>query len=55
ADGSITNVKVVKNVSEEIDAEAVRVINAMPKWKPVKQSGKDVRVKYTIPISFRLS
>ena len=55
ADGSITNVKVVKNVSEEIDAEAVRVINAMPKWKPGSQSGKPVRVKYTIPVTFRLS
>ena len=55
ADGSITNVKVVKNVSEEIDAEAVRVINAMPKWKPGSQSGKPIRVKYTIPVTFRLS
>ncbi len=55
ADGSITNVKVVKNVSEEIDAEAVRVINAMPKWKPGMQKGQPVRVKYTIPVTFRLS
>jgi TonB family protein len=55
ADGSITNVKVLKNVSDEIDAEAVRVINAMPKWKPGMQSGKAVRVKYTIPVTFRLS
>ena len=55
ADGSITNVKVLKNVSDEIDAEAVRVINAMPKWKPGSQSGKAVRVKYTIPVTFRLS
>ncbi len=55
ADGSITNVKVVKNVSDEIDAEAVRVINAMPKWKPGMQKGQPVRVKYTIPVTFRLS
>ena len=55
ADGSITNVKVLKNVSDEIDAEAVRVINAMPKWKPGKQNDKPVRVKYTIPVTFRLS
>jgi TonB family protein len=55
ADGSITNVKVLKKVSDEIDAEAVRVINAMPKWKPGMQKGKAVRVKYTIPVSFRLS
>ena len=55
ADGSITNVKVLKNVSDEIDAEAVRVINAMPKWKPGMQKGQPVRVKYTIPVTFRLS
>ena len=55
ADGSITNVKVVKKVSEEIDAEAVRVIKAMPKWKPGMQKGQPVRVKYTIPVTFRLS
>ncbi|MBQ3753228.1 MAG: TonB family protein [Prevotella sp.] len=54
-DGSITNVKVLKKVSDEIDAEAVRVINAMPKWKPGMQNGKVVRVKYTIPVTFRLS
>ena len=55
ADGSITNVKVLKKVSDEIDAEAVRVINAMPKWKPGMQKGQPVRVKYTIPVTFRLS
>ena len=55
ADGSITNVKVLKKVSDEIDAEAVRVINAMPKWKPGMQKGQPVRVKYTIPITFRQS
>ena len=55
ADGSITNVKVVKKVSDEIDAEAVRVIKAMPKWKPGMQKGQPVRVKYTIPVTFRLS
>ena len=55
ADGSISNVKVLKNVSDEIDAEAVRVINAMPKWKPGMQKGQPVRVKYTIPITFRQS
>ena len=54
-DGTISNVKVVKSVSEEIDAEAVRVIEAMPKWNPGKQNGKIVRVKYTIPVTFRLS
>ena len=54
-DGSITNVKVVKSVSEAIDAEAIRVVESMPKWIPGKQSGKAVRVKYTIPVTFRLS
>lgn len=54
-DGSISGAKVVKGVSEELDAEALRVVNAMPKWTPGKQSGKTVRVKYTIPITFRLS
>ena len=55
ADGSISNVKVLKNVSDEIDAEAVRVIKAMPKWKPGMQKGQPVRVKYTIPVTFRLN
>jgi len=54
-DGTITNVKVVKKVSDELDAEAVRVIKAMPKWKPGMQKGQPVRVKYTIPVTFRLS
>jgi len=54
-DGSISNVKVVKPVNEAIDAEAVRVVEMMPKWKPGKQNGKVVRVKYTIPVSFRLN
>ena len=54
-DGSISGAKVVNSVSEELDAEALRVINAMPKWTPGMQKGKAVRVKYTIPITFRLS
>ena len=54
-DGSISSAKVVKSVTEELDAEALRVVNAMPKWTPGKQKGQPVRVKYTIPISFRLS
>ena len=54
-DGSISEVEVVKKVNEHLDAEAVRVVNAMPKWKPGKQKGENVRVKYTLPISFRLS
>ena len=54
-DGNISSAKVVQKVNEQLDAEAVRVVNAMPKWKPGKQKGQPVRVKFTIPISFRLS
>lgn len=53
-DGSVSNAKVVKSVNPLLDAEALRVISAMPKWKPGKQNGKVVNVKYTVPISFRL-
>lgn len=53
-DGSITDVKVVKGVDADLDAEAVRVISGMPKWKPGIQKGKAVDVKYTIPVTFRL-
>lgn len=54
-DGSITDVKVVRGVDSSLDKEAVRVIQAMPKWKPGKQRGKPVRVSYTLPINFQLS
>ena len=53
-DGSITDAKVVRNVSPELDAEAVRVVNSMPKWNPGKQRGMAVAVKYTMPVMFRL-
>ena len=53
-DGSISEAKVVKSVDPSLDEEAIRVINAMPNWTPGKQSGKAVRVKYTVPINFRL-
>ena len=52
-DGSVSNARVVKSVDPMLDAEALRVINAMPKWKPGKQNGELVRVKYTVPLSFR--
>lgn len=51
-DGSVSNAKVVKSVDPLLDAEALRVISAMPKWKPGKQNGQVVRVKYTVPLSF---
>lgn len=54
-DGSISEVEIAKSVNEYLDAEAIRVVNAMPKWKPGKQKGEPVRVKFTIPITFRLS
>ena len=53
-DGSITNAEVVRGVDPLLDKEALRVVNLMPKWKPGKQRGKAVNVKYTIPVTFRL-
>ena len=53
-DGSVTDVKVMRGVNPELDAEAVRVVSIMPKWNPGKQRGKAVAVKYTMPIMFRL-
>ncbi|MBQ7210469.1 MAG: energy transducer TonB [Paludibacteraceae bacterium] len=54
-DGSIANVEVVRSSNEaSLDREAVRVIKSMPKWKPGKQRGKAVRVKYTVPVNFKL-
>ncbi len=53
-DGSITEAKAVKSVSPELDAEALRVIGSMPNWMPGKQNGEPVRVKYTVPITFKL-
>ena len=54
-DGSISNTHVIQNVNEYLDAEAVRVVGAMPKWTPGMHEGKAVRVKYAVPISFRLN
>ena len=53
-DGSVSDVKTVRGVSPELDAEAIRVVSMMPKWIPGKQRGKAVAVKYTMPIMFRL-
>ena len=54
-DGSIVDAEVVKGVDPSLDKEALRVINAMPKWTPGKQRGKPVRVKFTVPVTFRLN
>ena len=53
-DGAVTGVKTVRSVTPALDAEAVRVIKAMPKWTPGRQGGQPVRVKYNVPVSFRL-
>lgn len=53
-DGTITNPEVVRGVDAYLDKEAIRVISSMPKWKPGVQNGKKVRVKYTVPVVFRL-
>ena len=53
-DGSITDVKVVKSVDPSLDKEAQRVVKAMPHWIPGKQNGSAVRVKYRVPVTFRL-
>lgn len=52
--GEIRNIKVKKGVNEAIDAEAIRVLKAMPNWKPGKQAGKTVSVRFTLPISFKV-
>lgn len=53
-DGSISNVQVVRGVDPSLDKEAVRVCKAMPKWQPGKQNGQAVRVKYNLPVTFKL-
>ena len=53
-DGSIVDPVVVRSVDPYLDKEALRVIKMMPKWKPGKQRGKAVRVKYTVPVTFKL-
>lgn len=53
-DGSITDVQVARSVDPSLDKEAVRVINSMPKWQPGKQNGSSVRVKYNVPVNFKL-
>ena len=53
-DGSVTDVHVAKSVDPSLDKEASRVVKAMPKWIPGKQNGSAVRVKYTVPVTFKL-
>ena len=53
--GSVTNVKIVRGVDKNLDAEAMRVVKSLPRYKPGKQRGKSVRVMFTIPINFTLN
>lgn len=53
-DGSITDIKVVRSVCPSLDAEAVRVVSAMPKWIPAKQNGREVPIYYNLPVRFTL-
>lgn len=53
-DGSITNAQVMKSVDPSLDREALRLVRSMPAWSPGKQKGVAVRVKYTIPVTFKL-
>lgn len=53
-DGTLTEFKVARSVDLDLDAEALRVLQIMPKWKPGMQRGKIVRVKFTVPVSFKL-
>lgn len=52
--GKVQDAQVVRSVDAHLDAEAKRVITAMPNWKPAKQAGKTVPVYFTLPIEFRL-
>ena len=53
-DGSLSDVRVARSVDPELDAEALRVVSSMPKWNPGMDKGKYVRVKYNVPVSFRI-
>ena len=54
-DGSITDVRVERSVDPSLDREAIRVVSSMPRWSPGKLNGYIVRVKYSVPVSFRLN
>lgn len=53
-DGSLSDMRVARSVSPELDAEALRVVSSMPKWNPGMNKGKYVRVKFNVPVSFRI-
>lgn len=55
ADGSISDITLVKSLNEECDYEALRIVKKMPSWKPGSDKGKPVNVKFVLPITFRLA
>ena len=55
SDGSIVDAKVINPVNPHLDKEAVRVVNAMPKWQPGVRKDEPVRVRFTVPVTFRLA
>ena len=54
SNGSVSNVEIVRGVDSDLDQEALRVVRQMPEWKPGKQDGSTVRVKFHLPIKFML-
>ena len=54
-DGSITDVQVARSADPSLDKEAVRVVKSMPRWTPGRQNGSTVRVKFNVPVTFRLN
>ena len=54
-DGRVSNVRLLRSVQPSLDKEAIRVVKSMPKWTPGKQNGKPVRVRFNLPIMFKLN
>ena len=53
-DGRVSNVRLLRSVQPLLDKEAIRVVKSMPKWSPGKQKGKPVRVRFNLPVMFKL-
>lgn len=54
-DGRVSNVRLLRSVQPSLDKEAIRVVKSMPKWTPGKQNGKPVRVRFNLPVMFKLN
>ena len=54
-DGRVSNVRLLRSVQPALDKEAIRVVKSMPKWTPGKQNGKPVRVRFNLPVMFKLN